>query len=65
MKKNIVLYTKFKKGRGLLLNWLVNFFFISLGINFFIIIYFLYSLLDTFFSKNLQGSKLSIKKKKL
>lgn len=44
---------------------LLNIFFISFGINIFIIIYFLYSLFEIIFLQNHQGSKLKFKKNQL
>lgn len=44
------------------MEFLTNLFFISFGINIFIIIYFLYSLLEIVFLQNIQGSKLNYKK---
>ena len=41
---------------------LTNLFFINFGINIFIIIYFIYSIVEIFFLQNLQGSKLKYKK---
>lgn len=47
------------------LDILFNIFFISFGINIFIIIYSMYSIVEIFLLQNLQGSKLKIKKKQL
>lgn len=44
---------------------LLNLFFISFGINIFIIIYFIYSLVEISFLQNLQGSKLKYKKNQI
>jgi hypothetical protein len=44
---------------------LLNLFFISFGINIFIIIYSLYSILEILFLQNLQGSKLKFKKNQI
>ena len=44
---------------------LTNLFFISFGINLFIIIYFIYSIVEIFLLQNLQGSKLKYKKNHL
>lgn len=44
---------------------LLNLFFISFGINIFIIIYFIYSVVEILFLQNLQGFKLNYKKNKL
>ena len=44
---------------------LFNLFFISFGINIFIIIYSMYSLMEIFLFQSLQGSKLKIKKNQI
>lgn len=63
--KSVVLYEKFIKKRWFIMELLLNIFFISFGINIFIIIYFIYSLFEIFFLQNHQGSKLKFKKNHL
>ena len=40
----------------------LNFFFITFGINFLIVIYSIYSFIEIFLFQNIQGSKLNFKK---
>lgn len=48
------------------MEFLTNLFFIIFGINIFIIIYFIYSVIvEILFLQNLQGSKLKYKKSKI
>ena len=44
---------------------LLNLFFINFGINIFIIIYFIYSIVEIIFLQNLQGLQLNYKKNQL
>ena len=47
------------------MEFITHLFFISFGINIFIIVYSVYSLAEIIFNQNLQGSKLEFKKKHL
>jgi len=63
--KKILYYNQNLLKEVMSLDVLFNIFFISFGINIFIVFYWVYSLIEIFLLQSLQGFKLKIKKNQL
>ena len=63
--KKILYYNQNLMKEVMSLDVLFNIFFISFGINIFIVFYWVYSLIEIFLLQSLQGFKLKIKKNQL